>query len=376
MPGIMEFEHEGFSDDLVDKTFADSKDIINSLENEQIKKIVFSLGADRCEERSNYYVFPTICHNTDIEDASMKLYYYFDRKVFVCYTECNDAFNIISLVIKVKRLNENDNYSYYEARDYVLNFVEGKISKTEHTYESIEDKYRRNITANKLLEYDTNILKTFPQIPHASWIRDGIKVGVMKKFDIRYGIDKEIIVIPYRDIDGRLIGIRVRNLNYDKNNDVPKYCPLITSKTTYSHPLSLSLYGVYENQEAIRRHKSAIIFEGEKSVLLHRGYYGDESCAVAVCGSNISKPQIDILVKQLGVRHITIALDKEYTEYFSEKANKYFNKLYDMCSQYINYASVDFVFDSQNYINEKDSPVDKGQAVWEQLYRTRVSVKG
>lgn len=375
-PGILESDVNGFSDAEVDKAFAGTRDIVQSLSNEQVKDIVFSLGADRCEEHLTHYIFPTICHNTDVEEASMKLYYYFDKKVFICYTECNDGFNVIGLVQRVKQLNENSDYSYYDARAYVLQFVEGTIVKTDHGYESIHDKYRRKIGFADLPEYNANILKTFMPISHVSWIKDGIKSAIMREFDIRYGFDKEIIVIPYRDIKGRLIGIRVRNLNYTKDNDVPKYCPLITKDKTYSHPLSLSLYGVYENQEAIKKYKYAIIFEGEKSVLLHKGYYGNDSCAVAVCGSAISKPQIDLLVKTLGVTHITIALDKEYTEYFSEKANAYFNKLYELCQQYSNYANFDFIFDSQNYINEKDSPVDKGQTVWEQLYQSRVIVKG
>ena len=53
----------------------------------------------------------------------MKLYYYFDRKIFVCYTECNDAFNIFTLIEKVKLLN-GEEYNYYKARDYILNFLD------------------------------------------------------------------------------------------------------------------------------------------------------------------------------------------------------------------------------------------------------------
>lgn len=375
MLGVTDFNSFG-AQSSVDKWFASGQDIVNSLSPENIKSIVYALGADRCEQREGYLIFPTLCHNLNVEQASMKLYYYFDKHIFVCYTECDEAFNIFGLVIKVKHLHGEGEYNYHNARDFILGFLDGVIITNTQAYQSVESRYRRTITARELPEYNSNILKTFIAIPHVSWLRDGITPEAIKQFDIRYSIHKELIVIPYRDIAGRLVGIRVRNLNYTKDGIMPKYCPLITSTTTYSHPLSLTLYGVYENQQAIRRNKTAIVFQGEKSVLLHKGYYGNDSCAVAVCGSNLSKPQVDILVKQLGVRRIVLALDKEYVQRQSRKAEEYFAKLYRMCQQYINYATFEFVFDSQNYINEKDSPVDKGKAVWERLYDDRVLVKG
>ena len=113
-----------FSEDKnIDKLSLTAKNIISNLSNEQVKAIVYSLGADRHEETSKGYIFPTICHNRDVSEASMKLYYYFDRKIFVCYTECNEAFNIFTLIEKVKETN-GEECNYYNARDYVLNFLD------------------------------------------------------------------------------------------------------------------------------------------------------------------------------------------------------------------------------------------------------------
>ena len=56
----------------------------HNLTSEDIISIVTSLGADRYEERGGYIVFPTICHNEDSNDASMKLYYYKNTCLFTC----------------------------------------------------------------------------------------------------------------------------------------------------------------------------------------------------------------------------------------------------------------------------------------------------
>ena len=55
------------------------------------------LGADRYIEKDNYIIFPTICHNINSAEASMKLYYYKDNKFFYCYTE-DDGMSIFKFL--------------------------------------------------------------------------------------------------------------------------------------------------------------------------------------------------------------------------------------------------------------------------------------
>ena len=54
----------------------DYKEIINNLKPEAIISLMEKLGADRYSDRGEYIIFPTICHNINAEEASMKLYYY------------------------------------------------------------------------------------------------------------------------------------------------------------------------------------------------------------------------------------------------------------------------------------------------------------
>ena len=61
--------------------------IIEELEDNKIIALMQSLGADRYKETDKAIIFPTICHNEDSSEASMKLYYYRDTHIFYCYTE-------------------------------------------------------------------------------------------------------------------------------------------------------------------------------------------------------------------------------------------------------------------------------------------------
>ena len=58
----------------------DYKEIIDGLETKSVIELMQKLGADRYIERPGYVIFPTICHNVDSAEASMKLYYYTNNK--------------------------------------------------------------------------------------------------------------------------------------------------------------------------------------------------------------------------------------------------------------------------------------------------------
>ena len=113
----------------------------------------------------------------------------------------------------------------------------------------------------------------------------------------------------------------------------------------------------------------------EKSVLKDDVFYGKNSVAVACCGSSLSKYQVALLCKRLGVSEITIAFDKEYLDLKDPKAKSYRKKLIEMCEKYKYLASFSYIFDEQNLLNLKDSPNDKGQEIFETLYKKRSRIR-
>lgn len=364
----------GFGEDILFPTLSPAI-ICNSLTPNEVKDIVIDLGADKCEETASYFIFPTICHNPIGTESSMKLYYYFDRKIFFCYTECHEAFNLFSLIVRVRTVNGHEDTAISDAFELLLS-RHCTISPTEETYVSALQRYEKCIGEQVQPAYSDNVLLSFSAYQPVEWLREDISNQTLQKFEILFSTQLKAIVIPHRDVRGRLIGIRGRFLDYTKDGHLPKYMPLKIENQIYSHQLSFNLYGLYQNLSAIQRSKKAIIFESEKSVLKHHSMYGEDSFAVACCGSNINKTQIDLLIKYGKIQELVIGLDREYDDPFSLEGQQYFKKLYELGQKYNAYMNISMIFDFHHIIDIKDAPIDRGKSIFETLYRERIRIEG
>jgi hypothetical protein len=354
------------------------QDIINAITLEDVQAVLEGLGVEQIAmyEDKGYIVCPTICHNPIEEAESMKLYWYQNNKIFRCYTECNEAMSIFTLYQKFMRINYHK-VSFEEAVDYVKKCIKHLVVSGVKKYHSDfnMDKYKFDSSIPHLTKYPQTMLTYFPPYHHPLWLKDGIKPEIMDKFHIGFSLAQNKITIPHLDIDGNLVGIRARTLDKDEADQYGKYRPLQLGSVLYAHPLHFNLYGIYEHQEAIRKRQSAIIVEGEKSVLLDDGYYGQWANAVACCGSKINKYQINLLTNVLGANEITIAFDKEYTDWRTEKAREYRKRIEAACRKYTGQATFYYIWDMDNLLEEKDSPYDKGKEVFEELYKRRIRVR-
>lgn len=143
--------------------------------------------------------------------------------------------------------------------------------------------------------------------------------------------------------------------------------PIQIADKIYNHPLGYNLYGLNLNKENIRKKKMAIIFEAEKSVLQYETMFGRENnIAVAVCGSNITNYQFQLL-RQAGAERILIAFDKE-GQTWKEK-EKHHEKIKKLCKRNSNNCLMGYLYDKSDLLNLKDSPTDRGKEVFQQLYR-------
>ena len=361
--------------DLLDVSI---QDIIDSITLDDVRVFLESLGVDQIAvyEEKGYLVCPTICHNPLDEAESMKLYWYQNNKIFRCYTECNEAMSIFALYEKFMRINYHK-ISFEEAVDYVKKCLKHITVSTKKKYKpdiNLE-QYKFDTTVPILTEYPKAMLTYFLPYHHPLWLREGIKPEVMDKFSIGLWNAQNKITIPHFDINGRLVGIRARTLDPEEAEEFGKYRPVQIGNTMYSHPLHFNLYGIYEHQEAIRRRRSAIVVEGEKSVLLDDGYYGALANTTACCGSSLNKFQVSLLTNILGANEITIAFDKEYTDWRSDEAREYQEKIRNMCKKYAGQAVFYYIWDMDGLLGYKDSPFDKGKEVFEELYKHRIKVR-
>lgn len=355
------------------------KDVVSSLTIEDVERFLKSLGVETIERKGkNILICPTICHNPIDDPGSMKLYWYQDNKVFHCYTECGDSMSIFELYKRYMSVN-NGPITDVEAEAYVKQFaknIEVQTVDTSHSREGIDkEKYYQEKSVIQLNAYPQFLIDCFTHYYHPSWLREGISREAMDKFNIRFSINQNKIIIPHYDIDGRLVGIRGRAFNPEELAAGCKYMPVMIGDTIYTHQLHFNLYGIYQNKETIARTRRAVLVEGEKSVLKAYDFYGDDNIFVAVCGSNLNKYQVNILTKLLGVNEIIIALDKEYDDCFSTEGRKYERKLVDMCKKYANDARFSYIYDREGLLDKKDAPVDKGKEIWEKLYKERTKVR-
>ena len=289
---------------------SDLNELVNSLTNEQIIEIMTQLGADRFEETGNAIIFPTICHNHDSSDASMKLYYYPRTKTFHCYTDCGCTFNIISML---KKRYELLNVQYDFFKDIVVR-IGGKAGpKPKETfyqpYHSIYEKENHEVDVN-LPILNKGLLNAYKFYPSPEWLEDGISEEIMKVYNILYSVQDNKIIIPHYDMFGNLIGIRGRALN-DEDLVIGKYMPVKLEGVTYAHPLGYNIYGLNFLRENIKKYKMAIVAESEKSCMQYGTMFGqDRNIVVAACGSSFHKYQLDLLL-QCGAERVLTAFDKE-----------------------------------------------------------------
>lgn len=318
------------------------------------------LGADRYQETNNAVIFPTICHNHDPDDASMKLYYYPKTHTFHCYTDCSCTFNIFEMF---KRRYDILGQSYDFYKDIVLQIeptpIKRKRQEFIQRYESIYDTPNHNPEVI-LPHINKGILSMYNFYPTAEWLNDGISEEAMRHYNILYSISDNKIIIPHYDKDDNLIGIRGRALN-EEDLALGKYMPVKIEGKYYAHPLGYNLYGLNVVKDNIRAYRMAILAEGEKSPLQSETMFGpDRNIVVATCGSNINKYQIDLLIS-CGAERILIAFDNEGATWAERDA--YFNKLKAICMKYKNYVQMGFTFDNGGLLGLKDSPFDRGEEV-------------
>ena len=354
----------------------DKDSLKNSLTLEQVNELVAELGGEP-QMFADHLVCKTICHGGD----SHKLYYYNNTQLFTCYTGCaQNVFDIYELVRKVK-----ENLTLFEAVVFVANFFgyNNQSFDFQDLKEDLEDweilnnydrlKVNKESQKVEFKTYDSKILKFLPHPNITPWINEGIDTQIMFRRGICYDPINEGIVIPHFNIDNNLIGIRERTL-IKEEEQYGKYKPAILNGKMYNHPLGFNLYNLNWSKDNIKLVQTAIVFEGEKSCLKYASFFGeDNDISVACCGSNLITYQVNLLLT-LGAKEIVIAFDRQYEKIGDDLWKKWTHKLYELNKKYSPYCRISFIFDKENLLEYKDSPVDQGKEVFLELFKRRIFV--
>lgn len=184
------------------------------------------------------------------------------------------------------------------------------------------------------------------------WKREGISDEALIDFEVRYDGFSDRLVYPIRNKYGEIVNVGGRTLD-------PEWKEKKLRKYTYFYPWGTmdTIYGLSENMEEIRAKNEIILFEGCKSVLL--AYSWGIKNTGAILTSHLNPNQMKILI-ELGCR-VVFALDKDVI------VRNDFN-----IKKLRHYVNVDYIYDFNDLLEEKDAPVDKGKEIFEKLYEQRL----
>ena len=189
------------------------------------------------------------------------------------------------------------------------------------------------------------------------FFEDNITFETQVKFQLGYDYQNHRITIPWRNMEGDLIGITSRN-----NNDlVDNYKYLATLPFIKTN----NLYGFYENYNNILSTKKVVIVEAEKSVL--QAYSFGIRNVVAVGCHSLSNQQIELL--KYNVDMITLMFDSDVEEdEVIEQCKKIKSKLSN--------KKICYCIDGKKLLKEKSSPTDFGKDVFLEVCKQIKEYKG
>ena len=220
---------------------------------------------------------------------------------------------------------------------------------------------KREIYNTTNIIYSDNVLLQYGCVPNVRFLKDGISIQTQIKFNIGYDVATNRLTIPWRNINGDLIGIMGR-INVDEiPEDIAKYLPIIPfSKNN-------AVYGLYENYKSIAEKDICIIGESEKTT--HALDSMDMDVGLGLGGNIVSEYKAN-LIKSVRPSKIILGMDEGLDEEVSVR-NAMMLK-----SNNIYYTNkVGYIIDKNNdYLpkGSKASPYDYGKETLQRLCKNYV----
>lgn len=321
--------------------------------------------------QGNSIMCKTICHN----GHKHKMFYYEDKQIFRCFTDSCGSFDIFGLVEKVLGMNFIQSLKYICDKLGIIYSVGDDIPKLGGVDFSFVSKFKDKETEKVSISVlDPSVLNIYDNLYHSLWVRDGISTESMKKFNIRFSVLNNQIVIPHYNEQSDLVGVRVRNLDEDAVQAGFKYMPINHKGNVLKHPTGALLYGLDKNLRNIKRIKKIILVESEKSVLQLDSMLPEFSIAVCLSGSSLTQYQAEI-IKSLGIDEVIVALDKEYDTIGSIEERFYAEKIKSVFADKLSlYVNVSVMWDLEGILKRQESPTDRGKDIFLHLFENRIFI--
>lgn len=213
---------------------------------------------------------------------------------------------------------------------------------------------RRIVNVDDIRALEDKVLNDYAPLLHIDWYKEGIMPWTREKFGLCYSYKYKRVIIPIRHwATGELVATNARTTveNYEEFN-IKKY--ILTS----GYNKQSNLYGLWENYNAIKKAGYVVVAEGEKSTLKRDSFC--DSTVVSLSGKTMSDEQALILIG-LNVE-IVIAVDKDVD----------INEIRFICEKFYHIRPVSYIYDKWDLLDEKDSPTDKGNKIYQFLFKHRI----
>ena len=329
------------------------------------KKIEYILQQIGCHEikfnRQKDYFSAAHPDGDNPQGVNIRNSEYLNYRSFSRGVDYEDNQDLISLIQATKKI------SFIEAVKYLHNILDlpFEFKKKEEkkkqkfdplaVFKKIKDKNKYGkVNVDDIHVLDDKLIDDYIPMLHIDWAREGIMPWTREKFKLAYSYRHKRVIIPMRYwLTGELLGFNQRTTveNY-KEFGIKKYF------ITPTYPKYANLYGLYENYDGIQKARHVVIYEAEKSVLKRDSL--NDPTGVALSGHSMSEEQARILI---GLdAEVVIALDKDID----------INEVRHVCEKFYNIKPVSYIYDEWDLLDEKDSPVDKGNKIFEFLFNHRI----
>lgn len=333
-------------------------------QNKKIEYVLECIGCGHIKyhPQKNYYS----CSNMNGDNkGAINIYNnsYLNCKNYTREREFGDNADLLTLVQYNKKLDD-PKFSFFDTVKYLHKILGLKLTynQEDDKKEKIDPlavfkkvKYRRS----KVNVLDFNIiseteLQDFVPYIHIDLFREGIIKKTIDKFGLAYSYRWKRTIFPIRHwLSGKLVGYNARTSikNYDLF-DIPKYF------ITPNYQKQNNLYGLYENYNDIKKSNYITLVESEKSVC-KRDSRNDSTC-VALQGHTISDEQLRIIIG-VDVAEVIIAIDKDIN----------IAEIWHLCEKFYGIRKVSYIYDKYGLLNEKDSPADADNKIYNFLFKYR-----
>lgn len=256
-------------------------------------------------DNSDSYRGPAICHGGD-NPTGLSLYK--EPFVWSCWTRsCQEEHgcDLIGLISCCKEISRKEAVilanKFLKNKDSIEFVPEPKSTKKEDYLEEHLNQKKLNKDTVKNLSADLSYL-----------VKRGFDERTLKRLGCglaRFGVMKDRVVFPIRDINSELIGFSGRTVNdnfYKWRN---------TSYKKSLNALNIDLCKKFINKKNLNK---IIITEGALDVarLCEAGYWN----CVSILGSSIKQSQVEIL-KSIGMTNVVLIMDNDQAGRDSEQKN-------------------------------------------------------